>query len=141
MYENREVANGRNHSESNERNSEPELPDHRLAFLRRSIRWGGGAADIVESPGDSVWGVLWELPFGLRELDAKEAAGDAYRRRPVTVRLNGATVSAVAYEVIEKEPVDVRPTREYLDTMLEGAKEHGLPEEWVSRIESWHYTF
>ena len=118
-----------------------ELPDHRLAFLRRSIRWQSGAADIVRAPGESVWGVLWELPFGLDELDVKEAAGDAYRRRAVTLRLDGATVPAVAYEVIEKEPVEVPPTREYLDTMLAGAKEHGLPETWLQRIESWYYTF
>jgi gamma-glutamylcyclotransferase len=118
-----------------------ELPDHRIAFLRRSIRWQSGAADIVPVQGESVWGVLWELPFGLQDLDAKEAAGDAYRRRPVTVHLNGSTIPAVAYEVIEKEPVDVPPTREYLDTMLAGAKEHGLPEKWLRRIESWYYTF
>ena len=57
------------------------------------------------------------------------------------MKLNGATIPAVAYEVIEKEPVDVPPTREYLDTMLSGAKEHGLPEKWLQRIESWYYTF
>jgi len=88
-----------------------ELPDHRVAFLRRSIRWQAGAADIVAAPGESVWGVLWELPFGPGELDAKEAAGDAYRRRPVAVRLDGATVTAMAYEVIEKEPLEVPPRR------------------------------
>ena len=118
-----------------------ELPDHRVAFLRRSIRWQAGAADIVHAPGESVWGVLWELPFGPGELDAKEAAGDAYRRRPVAVRAGGATVTAMAYEVIEKEPLEVPPRREYLDLMLAGAREHGLPEIWVRRIESWYYTF
>jgi hypothetical protein len=118
-----------------------ELPDHRVAFLRRSIRWQAGAADIVGAPGECVWGVLWELPFGPGELDAKEAAGDAYRRRPVTVRLDGATVTAMAYEVIEKEAREVPPRREYLELMLAGAREHGLPETWLSRIESWYYTF
>ena len=118
-----------------------ELPDHRIAFLRRSIRWQAGAADIVPAPGQSVWGVLWELPFGPTQLDAKEAAGDAYRRRPVTVRLDGATVRAMVYEVIDKEPREVPPRREYLELMLAGAREHGLPETWVSRIESWYYTF
>src|SRR5919197_243742 len=81
-----------------------ELPDHRLAFLRRSIRWGGGAADIVASPGDSVWGVLWELPLGLGELDAKEGAGKAYRRRDVEVLAETGPTRAIAYDVIRKEP-------------------------------------
>ena len=118
-----------------------ELADHRIAFLRRSIRWQAGAADIIPAPGQSVWGVLWELPFGPGELDAKEAAGDAYRRRPVTVRRGGSTVTAMAYEVIDKERREVPPRREYLELMLAGAREHGLPETWLSRIESWYYTF
>lgn len=118
-----------------------ELPDHRLAFLRRSIRWQGGAADIVPAPGESVWGVLWELPLGLGELDAKEAAGEAYRRRTATVLLGGEPHGAVLYEVIRKEPEEVPPRREYVEAMLSGAREHGLPENWLLRIEQGYYTF
>ncbi len=118
-----------------------ELPGHRLAFLRRSIRWRGGAADILPAEGESVWGVLWELPLGLGELDAKEAAGDAYRRRSVEVLCGGERAAAVAYEVIRKEPHEVAPTRAYLDTMLTGIREHGLPEAWLRRIEAKYYTF
>ena len=113
-----------------------ELPDHRVAFLRRSIRWQAGAADIVHAPGECVWGVLWELPFGPGDLDAKEAAGDAYRRRAVAVRLDGTTVSAMAYEVIEKEPQEVPPRREYVDLMIAGAREHGLPAAWLAHLEA-----
>jgi gamma-glutamylcyclotransferase len=118
-----------------------ELPGHRLAFLRRSIRWQGGAADIVPAEGESVWGVLWALPLGLGELDAKEAAGDAYRRRQVEVLSGGDPTTAVAYEVIQKEPREVAPTRAYLDTLMAGAREHGLPAGWLRRIEAGYYTF
>ena len=118
-----------------------ELPGHRLAFLRRSIRWEGGAADIVPAAGQSVWGVLWELPLGLGELDAKEAAGNAYRRRGAKVLLGGEPHDAVVYEVIRKEPAEVPPRREYIDMMLAGAREHGLPETWLLRIEQGYYTF
>ena len=112
-----------------------ELPDHRLAFLRRSIRWQGGAADIVPSPGASVWGVLWELPLGLGELDAKEAAGDAYRRRAAEVLLAGGEPRlAAVYEVIAKEPDEVPPTPAYLAAMVGGALEHGLPDDYVELI-------
>jgi hypothetical protein len=113
-----------------------ELRDYKLAFLRRSIRWKAGAADIVYSPGESVWGVLWELPFGARQLDVKEAAGDAYRRRPVEVHLDGEPLVAMAYEVIEKAPRELRPRRDYLDLLLTGAREHGLPPAWQERLES-----
>jgi gamma-glutamylcyclotransferase len=116
-----------------------ELPDHRLAFLRRSIRWGAGVVDIVPAPGRSVWGVLYELPLGPGELDAKEGAGFAYRRREVDVLLGGSSFAAFAYEVIEKEPADVPPRRDYLDLLVTGAREHGLPEHYVAELE--HYTF
>jgi hypothetical protein len=111
-----------------------ELRDHRLAFLRRSVRWKAGAADIVYAPGESVWGVLWELPLGARELDLKESAGDAYRRRPVEVHVDGAPVTAMAYEVIDKAPTELQPRREYVQLMVEGAREHGLPSAWLKRL-------
>jgi gamma-glutamylcyclotransferase (GGCT)/AIG2-like uncharacterized protein YtfP len=116
-----------------------ELPDHRLAFLRHSIRWGAGAVDLVPAPGRSVWGVLYELPLGLGELDAKEGAGWAYRRREVDVRLDDSTLTAVAYEVMEKEPAEVPPRGDYVELLVTGGREHGLPEHYLAELE--HYTF
>src|SRR4051794_35104449 len=113
-----------------------ELPDHRLAFLRRSVRWKAGAADIVPMDGESVWGVLWELPFGAAELDVKESAGHAYRRRPVEVVHEGEPVRAMAYEVIDKAPRELKPRPEYVQLMVDGAREHGLPEVWLKRLEA-----
>jgi gamma-glutamylcyclotransferase len=116
-----------------------ELPGHRLAFLRRSIRWGAGAVDIVPAPGRSVWGVLYELPLGVGELDAKEGAGFAYRRREVEVVLDGSSFAAFAYEVIDKEPAEVPPRPEYVELLVTGAREHGLPANYIAELE--HYTF
>jgi gamma-glutamylcyclotransferase len=116
-----------------------ELPDHRLAFLRRSIRWAAGVVDIVPAPGRSVWGVLYALPLGAGELDAKEGAGFAYRRRGVEVLRDGLSFAAFAYEVIEKEPAEVPPRADYLELLVTGAREHGLPEDYIAQLE--HYTF
>ena len=105
------------------------LDGFRVEFRRRSIRWGGGAADIVPAPGESVWGVLYEVADGeLDRLDEKEGEGFAYRRRPVEVEHDGERLRAVAYEVIDKEPEQVAPTPEYLDLLREAAHERGLPE-------------
>jgi AIG2 family protein len=116
-----------------------ELAGHRLAFRRRSIRWGAGAVDIVPAPGRSVWGVLYELALGVGELDAKEGAGFAYRRREVEVVLGESSFAALAYEVIDKEPAHVPPRPEYLELLVTGAREHGLPAEYIAELE--HYTF
>ena len=116
-----------------------ELPGHRLAYLRRSIRWAAGVVDIVPASGRSVWGVLYDLPLGPGELDAKEGAGFAYRRREVDVLHGESSFAAFAYEVIDKEPAEVPPRPEYLRLLVTGAREHGLPEHYIAELE--HYTF
>jgi gamma-glutamylcyclotransferase len=104
------------------------LDGFRVEFRRRSIRWRGGAADIVPAAGESVWGALYELPDGeFDRLDRKEGEGLAYRRRAVEVEHNGQQRAAVAYEVIDKEPEEVEPTPEYLELLRAAARERGLP--------------
>jgi gamma-glutamylcyclotransferase (GGCT)/AIG2-like uncharacterized protein YtfP len=112
------------------------LDGFRLEFRRRSIRWQGGAADVVECPGEEVWGALYELAEGeLERLDAKEAAGSAYRRRQVRVELGGELRPAVTYEVIEKEEVEPAPAQAYAEAILRGAAERGLPAGWRRHLE------
>jgi gamma-glutamylcyclotransferase len=111
------------------------LPDHRLALSRRSIRWGGGAVDIVPAPGEEVWGVLYEVPDGaLDRLDAKEGEGWAYRRIEAEVEHGGRRVRAEAYEVVAKEPDAVPPTPEYATLLVRAARERGLPRDYVERV-------
>jgi gamma-glutamylcyclotransferase len=108
------------------------LDGFKVELRRRSIRWRGGAADIVAAPGESVWGALYELADGeLDRLDRKEGEGFAYRQ--VEVELADGR-RAVAYEVIDKEPREVPCTPEYAELVLAGARERGLPEEWVREL-------
>ena len=112
------------------------LDGFRLELRRRSIRWQGGAADVVEAPGEAVWGALYELPEGeLERLDAKEGAGRAYRRRAVEVEQDGQLCAAVAYEVIDKQPQQPEPAPEYTAALLRGAEERGLPADWRRQLE------
>jgi gamma-glutamylcyclotransferase len=112
------------------------LDGRRLEFRRRSRRWGGGAADIATAPGEAVWGALYELPDGaLDALDAREGAGFAYRRIDVEVDRDGERVAAVAYEVADKEPAELPPTAAYVEALIGGARERGLPEAYVAALE------
>jgi gamma-glutamylcyclotransferase (GGCT)/AIG2-like uncharacterized protein YtfP len=112
------------------------LDGYALAFRRRSRRWGGGAADIVPSEGEAVWGAVYELPAGTLDiLDAREGEGFAYRRLPVELELDGARVAAETYEVIHKEPADLPPSAAYTEAMLAGARERGLPDDYVEELE------
>ena len=108
------------------------LDGFKVELRRRSIRWSGGAADIVAAPGESVWGALYEVADGeLDRLDQKEGEGFAYRQ--VEVELTDGR-HAIAYEVIDKEPCQVPCSPEYAELVLAGARERGLPEEWVREL-------
>ena len=49
------------------------LSDYRLVFSRKSKTWSGGAADILKSPGKSVWGIVYAMCNGHAEkLDRQE---------------------------------------------------------------------
>jgi gamma-glutamylcyclotransferase (GGCT)/AIG2-like uncharacterized protein YtfP len=128
------------------------LGGHRLAFTRRSVRTGTGAADIVAAAGKSVWGALYELDAaGLAALEEKEGAGWAYERRAVRVVPGGAggargagargapgaadpEIEAFAYAVIARDGEHVAPSREYVQALLGGARERGLPDDYVAAL-------
>ena len=117
------------------------LPGHRLAFTRRSVRWGGGVADIVESPDAEVWGAVWRIPTAERAaLDRQEGLHlDPPHYRRITVRvttLDGATLDCLAYQVATREAAHVAPSRAYLATMLRGAPEVGVPTAYLAAIEA-----
>jgi cation transport regulator ChaC len=100
------------------------LRNYRLAFSRYSTYRGGGVADIVREPGEFVEGVLYEVA-DFHALDRREGAPFVYRRRKVRVypkSLGGRWRWAWTYEVVEKSPVEIAPSREYALLIWEGAK-------------------
>jgi gamma-glutamylcyclotransferase len=113
------------------------LDGHRLAFTRRSVRTGTGVADVVAQAGCGVWGALYRLsPGDLEQLDRKEGVGFAYARETVTVTDgDGAAHGALVYTVRVKEPVEVAPGAAYMRLLIDGARERGLPEDYVASLE------
>lgn len=112
------------------------LPGRALEFRRRSVRWGAGAADIVEREGSETWGVLYEIPdSALEALDEKESNGVGYRRIEVEVEHGDDWVTAWAYEVIHRADSEVRPRDEYLGLLLSGGREWDLPEDYLTELE------
>ena len=114
------------------------LVGYRLAFDKWSQRGGGRVADIVVSPGDELWGVLWLVSEAHgAALDRYEGvARGQYRRSVVGVEtLRGAVLQAFAYVICE--PAEEGPTTvAYRALLLEGAREHGIPVGYVRLIES-----
>jgi gamma-glutamylcyclotransferase len=121
-----------------------ELPGHRLMFNRRSVRTGTGVADVVPAEGSSVWGALYELnDADLSAIDRKEGYDRAYTRQPLPVRLceDGSEHLALTYTVRDKEPVEVPPSPEYLEGLLQAAGELELPASYIEFLDGLRERF
>jgi predicted transcriptional regulator/cation transport regulator ChaC len=97
-----------------------------------------GVANVAAHADDHVWGVLWRIPVGQAGfLDRTEGLHRGfYRRLPVEVTTpSGETLAAFTYHSLRGRP-GRKPSRRYLGLLLAGARQHGLPAEWVERLRS-----
>jgi gamma-glutamylcyclotransferase (GGCT)/AIG2-like uncharacterized protein YtfP len=99
---------------------------YRVAFTRKSIKWGAGVADLITDLDCVTEGVLYLIPEGILDaLDTREGAGKhlknpAYRRLEIEVNIDGISLKALTYEVVRKEVNEIAPSREYMNTIMEG---------------------
>ncbi len=115
-----------------------QLPDHRLAFTRYSTGWRGGHSDVVYSPGDAVWGGLFLIGNMCHDaLDMNQHYGVGYTSMGVDVNAtNGMTYHTITYTVLDKAPREIAPSRFYMDTIIEGARELKLPKDYINYLRS-----
>ena len=92
-------------------------------------------ANLKSAAGACVHGVAYALSAKqLEELDALEGGG-AYDHIEVDLQLaSGAVVSGVSY--VTDDRVEGRlPSQRYMSLLLRGAREQGLPADWLARLE------
>ena len=111
------------------------LEGYRMVFTVAGGRRPGisAPANIVEAPGEEVYGVLYRLPlrkfvrldnsegnqYAYLWTEAEDAAGE--RLNVITYRVPGTAKEG-------------RPSRAYLDLLCEGARASGLPSNYVARL-------
>jgi gamma-glutamylcyclotransferase len=107
-----------------------------LVFNRRA-RGGSATANIRPALGKVVEGVLYKIAqSSFRNLDRFEGAPQHYRRTELKVIDNEEKeILAQAY-IATKVEKGLRPAPHYLQAILEGAGEHGLPAEYIERIKA-----
>lgn len=98
-----------------------------------------GVASVRREPGAWVWGVAYLLtPTQNRRLDATEGVGrGAYHRERVDVMLRDGGVLVADTLVGVVDDPERGPSVRYLSLLVEGAREHGLPPDYVRRLETW----
>jgi gamma-glutamylcyclotransferase len=108
------------------------LADHRVVFQRPGPD-SAAYANIV-SPGDGVLGVAYHFtPADFEKMDGYERG---YDRRPVRVTdVNGEVFEVMVYVMRpESDPTSATPDPAYLQRIVSGARQHGLPEEYIGSI-------
>jgi len=112
------------------------LPDHTVHFCRWSTQWRCGLPSVTPSPGEKVWGMIFEITEeDLKLLDEFEhdVPEGTYHHLPVTVITEAGDkllVTTHAAKPIGK----FKPKAHYLDWVMKGLKHWTLPEEC---IETW----
>jgi gamma-glutamylcyclotransferase (GGCT)/AIG2-like uncharacterized protein YtfP len=108
------------------------LEDWRLAFGGEEIGWEGALATVVESSGDRVFVVLYELSDSDEaSLDRWDGATLGYYRKS-KVRVSTPDGDVVAWLYVLNDYEGGLPSARYLDIMADAAGIAGAPSEYVS---------
>jgi cation transport regulator ChaC len=93
-------------------------------------------ANLRARRGARVWGVLWRIELrDAARLDRSEGVHRGfYRRLAVRVQAEEERVDAFTYLSDLRRP-GRKPSARYLGLLLAGARQHGLPAEWVEGLE------
>jgi gamma-glutamylcyclotransferase len=112
------------------------VENYEMVFNKK-VRGGSGSANIQPAPGKTVHGVLYKIQeSAYRSLDRYEGVPVHYRRIEVTVTLpEGRKIGAQAY-IAAKVEKGLRPALHYLQGILDGAAQHGLPAEYIGEIKA-----
>ena len=109
------------------------LHDYRLCFNIPIGSGERGVANVEVEAGARLCGVLYLLDVAECErLDRSEGVHvGLYRRIPVEVLVDGGDRVAAFTYLSERTTAGRKPSPRYMGLLLDGAREHGLPAEYV----------
>lgn len=113
------------------------LTHHALCWHKIG-RDGSGKCDAAPADADDVvWGVLFAVPWSEKPaLDAAEGLGTGYFEKEVRVVTGDGECRALTYQANpERTDPGLRPREWYKDYVVSGAREHGLPADYIRQLE------
>lgn len=113
------------------------LAGHRLTFDKHGDD-GSAKCHITPSTGrhDRVYGVIFRIALKDRPaLDIAEGLGRGYTAQEfLLTAATGKNIRAMAYTAIKLKQ-GLRPYRWYKEFVVAGAREHGLPTEYIQKLD------
>lgn len=102
--------------------------------------WNSGMASYKSSPGQKMWGVIFNLDS--RDLEVmrdyedfvpgREAHLNNYNEVMVEIIFNGEAIQCMTYESIITGKY--LPSLRYLQGIIHGAEENHLPEDYIEKL-------
>ncbi len=114
------------------------LRNYELVFnVKHWFPHEGGVANVVPAVSACVQGVLHEIESSdLALLDVVESYGVGYTRIEVPVEVGNETETALTYVGMETFIDDTcLPTQRYMNILLQGAREAGIHEPYLRKLE------
>jgi hypothetical protein len=114
------------------------IEGYKIRYNKRSVD-GSGKCNLVktEDDKDRVYGVVYDfLAADKPELDKHEGLGRGYNAEEIRVITDNGEIRAYTY-VADESAVDnsLKPYSWYKDIVVEGAKRHSLPSEYITHLE------
>ncbi len=106
------------------------LLDYGFRFNRKNSD-GSARANIIESESEDVFGVVFQIAKKHENSLLKTEPG--YKLIEVSIETDEGNLKAFTF-ISDADDEGISPTKEYLNSILSGAKEHKLPEEYVDFI-------
>ncbi|MFX1502328.1 MAG: gamma-glutamylcyclotransferase family protein [Promethearchaeota archaeon] len=125
------------------------LINYRPRFSRYSMMNRGGVLDIIEKKGSCVYGIIYGIKRKyLHLIDKAEGAPKYYRQIKVDILLlevidddfyksqfsNEEYLNCYCYEVVNKEPQEIPPSRTYIDHVRIGKIRYGVNIDLIEKI-------
>ena len=109
------------------------LEGFRFVYDGFSVTWDGAVGNIVPSAAEHVWGALYKITERDRlTLDAFEGYPRSYDHKDVEVKdRDGNVYTAMTY--LRTGRALGKPHPDYERIVIDGAKECGLPEEYIDK--------
>ena len=94
---------------------------------------GSASANIIVSESEDVFGAIYEIENKYKEGLLSTEPG--YRIINVTIETETGNVPALTF-ISDQDDENIYPSKDYLKSITEGAKEHKLPQEYLDFVVS-----
>jgi len=120
-----------------ERDQKAILRGYKRTFAKGYYDHKSGKANIRQSDNDIVEGAIYLITEEqLKKLDLKEGVEKCvYKRMPVNVESSGEKIEAQTY-VMSNEICTLKPSKEYLNLIIEGLEEHCYGPDVVEKVKA-----